>query len=639
MVTPIIIFGIAALVIGLLAWLYLSSSGSKSVFNPILAEVKKGEFVSQVLDQGEIQSSDNVEIRCEVRSRNGQVSVIKVTPEGSSVKAGDFLVQLDSSQFEKELDQQNIAMANARTAVIQAETALNSAIATLKEYTEGIYVETQRTIQNEIYDADSQIETAKSELEQAQAVLAHSQKLSAKGFITRRALEVDVFAVRRAEISVQKAENLRKLAAQKESVLETITKPKNEVELQANIDAAKVKLESENESFLVEEQKLEDIKEMIEKCTVVVPQGVSGQVVYAKESSRGGNDWVLEEGANVRESQVLVRLPDPSKMEVKALINEQSITQIEPNMPVSIKVDALNDSTLKGVVTKVNQYAESSGWMSTTVRKYAVFVRIINPPTTLKPGMNASCAIQTRYETDALMTPLQTIYGVQDQQFCLVKIGDDDWETREVKLDGDNSQMALVKEGLAEGEELVMNPGAYKSKMDLPELKLDTRIDIPESEKMAPKANSQDGPSAGFAGGGAPQGGGGGRPGGAGGGRPGGGAGGGGGRPGGGGGGRPGGGGGGFSMPASGAALIKQKDTDGDGKLTKDEAGSPYTYFFERIDTDKDGFLSVEEADASIKKMKERMSGGGGGGGFGGGGGAPAPSDSDSSAGQSGVIN
>jgi hypothetical protein len=72
-----------------------------------------------------------------------------------------------------------------------------------------------------------------------------------------------------------------------------------------------------------------------------------------------------------------------------------------------------------------------------------------------------------------------------------------------------------------------------------------------------------------------------------------------------------------FSMPASGAALIKSKDKDGDGKLTKDEAGSPYTYFFDRIDKDSDGFLSKSEADASVQQMKKRMQGGGMGGGRG----------------------
>ena len=73
-----------------------------------------------------------------------------------------------------------------------------------------------------------------------------------------------------------------------------------------------------------------------------------------------------------------------------------------------------------------------------------------------------------------------------------------------------------------------------------------------------------------------------------------------------------------FEMPESAAALIKQKDTDGDGKLTKDEAGSPFSFFFDRVDTDGDGFLSETEADASIQRMKQRaQSGGGFGGGSG----------------------
>jgi hypothetical protein len=82
--------------------------------------------------------------------------------------------------------------------------------------------------------------------------------------------------------------------------------------------------------------------------------------------------------------------------------------------------------------------------------------------------------------------------------------------------------------------------------------------------------------------------------------------------------GKRGGGGSGFAMPSSGAELIKQKDTDGDGKLTKSEAGSPYTFFFDSVDTDKDTYLSESELDTSIKNMKKRMQGGGG---FGGGGG------------------
>ncbi len=391
-------------------------------------------------------------------------------------------MQLDSTSFEIELEQQKIAMANAETAKIQAETSLATAKATLNEYIKGTFVENKKTIENEIYDAKSAIKTAEQELKQAQAVFEHSKKLQAKSFITLQTLEGDEFAVQRAEIEVKKGINSLELAEKKMEVLETITYEKETVQLESDIKAAQVNLASQIDAYSVEEQKLADIKSMIEKCTINVPPGVSGQVVYAKESSRGGNDWALEEGTTVRENQVLIRLPNPEKMEVKALINEQSITQISVNMPATIKVDALNNTTLKGIVTKVNQYAESSGWMSSSIRKYAVFVRIINPPPALKPGMNSSVNIQVQYEPDVLLAPLQTIYGVQDKQFCLAKRGENEWETLEVEIGGNNSQMVYILSGVEEDTELVMNPGAYKDYMDLPELKLDSKIELPESE-------------------------------------------------------------------------------------------------------------------------------------------------------------
>ena len=126
-------------------------------------------------------------------------------------------------------------------------------------------------------------------------------------------------------------------------------------------------------------------------------------------------------------------------MEVKTLINEQSITQIEPGMACDIKVDALNNRSLKGIVTRVNQYAESSYWLSSSVRKYAVFVKIFDPPTSLKPGMNAAVTVQVREELDKLLAPIQAVYAVQGRKFCLVQNGEQ-WETREIEINGDNSQ-------------------------------------------------------------------------------------------------------------------------------------------------------------------------------------------------------
>ena len=607
----LLLIGLALLSAAGVTLYFLAKGRSQTAsIEPIMAAVEKGQFVSQVLDQGEIQSSENVEIRCEARARNGAITVIEVVPEGTRVNGGDFLVRLDSTSFEKELETQKISVANSETSVIQAEAEVKTATEALKEYEQGIFVEKKKLIENDIYTARSQIETAKQDLIQAKAVLEHSKKLQGKGFITSQQLEGDGFDVTRAEFALKTAKNQLELALKQEEVLVSITRVKETVQLESDIKAAKVKLANQRESLEVEKNKLDEIKEQIQKCEIRVPDGVSGQVVYAKESSRRGEDWVLEEGTSVRENQVLIRLPNPEKMEVKALINEQSITQIRVGMPATIQVDALTNQSLRGVVKKVNQYAESSGWMSSSIRKYAVLVVIDDPPEALKPGMNSAVSIQVRYEPEAIKTPIQSVYAVGDRYFCLVK-GDEQttmWETREVEIDGDNSKFVLVKSGLEPGDQVVMNPGAFKEMMELPELDNESNIEMTDSmkETIAELENSskdsnakigqvsQTGEKSGRESRSEEKGSrtrgqrGGGRP-------------------------------GGFSMPQNGAELIKSKDGNGDGKLTKDEAGSPYSFFFDRVDKNSDGFLDESELDESIKQMKKRMqSGGFGGGGVGG---------------------
>ena len=593
LVAPFVVFGlVAAALLAVGAYYYMSSGGEGDEIDPIMASVTRGEFVSQVLDQGEIQSSENVEIRCEVRARNGSLSVLTVTPEGTSVKEGDFLVQLDSTSFEKELEQQNISLANAETSVIQADSSLKSAKASLEEFVKGTFEQEKLKIKNEIYDADAEIITAEQELVQTQEVLRHSTKLQAKCYITRQQLDADTFNVERKKIAVKKGELSFKLATEKLKILEEISFKKETVQFDADIRAAVVKLASETKGLAVEKEKLAEIQDQIENCTIRVPEGVAGQVVYAKESSRGGNDWVLEEGTSVRQNQVLIRLPNPSKMETKALINEQSITRIATGMPCTINVDALNNTTLKGIVTKVNQYAESSGWMSSSVRKYAVFVRILNPPEALKPGMNASVTIQVQYEPDVLLAPIQAIYSVQDEQFCLVRDGDQ-WETLSVDIGGDNSQMVYFTGGIEEGTELVMNPGAYKQYMDLPELTLESKIDLPEGTKAeigktSEESTDENGPGAGRREGGRPgQAGGGGRPGGAGGG-----------------------------MGGMIDGLMSRYDGNGDGKIDANEMSSLSERakpMVEAADGDGDGSVTKDELKSAMEKRMQ--SGGGGGGG------------------------
>ncbi len=471
---PIIIAG--GLAFGLLAlvmyWSFFSG-GKERVVDAILKPVIEGEFVAKVLDTGEVQSAENVEIKCQVGSRNGNVTVIDAVKEGSKVYGGDWLVTLDSTAFEKELEQQKLAVSNAQTQVIQSVAQLEAAKASKEEYLEGTFLEQLRTIDNDIFNAQQ-------ELTESEAFLEHSVKLQAKGFITKQQLRSD-------QINLEKAKNSLELARQRKSVLEKITKKKDVILLDSDIAAAQVSVKNAEEAKRIEENQLEEVEQQLEFCSIVVPEGVSGEVVYHKEfDRRGGSEWVLEPGAQVRERQVLIKLPNQDKMEIKVLINEQSITAIQEKMPATISVDALPNVSLKGYVTRVNSYAEQGGWgSSSAIREYAVFVRILDPPRELIPGMNASVTIQTEFQADVLQAPLQCIYAANDTNFVLRKTGENSFETTEVTVAGENSINVWIEGGVNAGDELVMDPGQYRELMDLPEREVDDRIKLPEGAEEA----------------------------------------------------------------------------------------------------------------------------------------------------------
>ena len=83
--------------------------------------VEPRPFRHTVTERGEIESSSNVEVRCEVQSRNTTgTAIIQIVPEGENVKEGDLLCRLDASAIKDEASQQQILCNTSEAAVIQA---------------------------------------------------------------------------------------------------------------------------------------------------------------------------------------------------------------------------------------------------------------------------------------------------------------------------------------------------------------------------------------------------------------------------------------------------------------------------------------------------------------------------------------
>lgn len=83
--------------------------------------VKRGDLRISFTEKGEIKSSKSQEIFCEVEGRS---TIVSVVPEGTSVEAGDLLVELDSSELTQMENQQKISVEQATAAYQSAEAQL-----------------------------------------------------------------------------------------------------------------------------------------------------------------------------------------------------------------------------------------------------------------------------------------------------------------------------------------------------------------------------------------------------------------------------------------------------------------------------------------------------------------------------------
>jgi hypothetical protein len=292
-------------------------------------------------------------------------------------------------------------------------------------------------------------------------------------------------------------------------------------------------------------------------------------------------------------------------------------------MPVKIAVDAIPGMRLKGRVSKVNRYAEPSSFFSSSIKEYAVFIDILDPPENIRTGMTAEVQIFVEQLADVRQIPIQGLYEHGGKMYTLIQRGPDSFETSEVKIGATNDTMATIKEGLEEGDKVVLNLREHLNLMNLPDV---MTVDNSDMRDIRRAPESPAGPGPGGPGGegpiaerdGPPNGPGTGRPGG---GRRDGGPPGRGGGPGGerGPGGRPGGGPeapggfGGGERPSVATIVqmsMQRNDKDGDGRLSAEEISAVDAQRqsgLRAADTDGDGFVTRKELTDSIQK---RMGGG-----------------------------
>jgi HlyD family secretion protein len=119
---------------------------------------------------------------------------------------------------------------------------------------------------------------------------------------------------------------------------------------------------------------------------------------------------VVVTGTMNNPGSVIMTVADLSRMEVEAKVDESEIRDVRVGQSAEVTVDALPDTTLKGVVSEVGSAAivqELTAEQETP--DFKVKVEISSPPASLRTGMSATVKIMTAARKGVLTIPIQAV--------------------------------------------------------------------------------------------------------------------------------------------------------------------------------------------------------------------------------------
>ncbi|MGE0440406.1 MAG: efflux RND transporter periplasmic adaptor subunit [Gemmatimonadales bacterium] len=399
----------AALVVGVPgAWLL--ARDPESADNPVIATVKRGAFRVSVETSGELRALKFVQITVPPNSQQAeayQMKIASIVPEGTVVKAGDVVAELDRSTLANKMAEVSLALQKAEAVYEQAQL-------------------------------DSTLNLSKAREEIRTMELAMEEKRLAKEQAVYEAPTVK----RQAEIDYEKAD--RALAQAR-------------IDYKTKTEQAQAKMREVGADQERQRNKLNIVREVMTGFTITAP--APGMVIYVKE----WNGKKRTTGSQVSSwDPAVATLPDLEKMESITYVNEIDVRKIAVGQPVSISLDADPTKQLTGKVTSVANVGEQRP--NTDAKVFEVRVEVAEADTTLRPGMTTGNAIETQAADDVLFVPLEAVTSEGGVPFVFKQAGRSVIK-QEIVAGAINDDEVIIAAGLEEGDKVLLSPPADRDKL------------------------------------------------------------------------------------------------------------------------------------------------------------------------------
>jgi HlyD family secretion protein len=452
-----------------------ASSDMLVTVNPMDLDIK-------IVKDGELQAVNNIDIISEVE---GGTTIQTLVKEGTKVSKGDVLITLDSSAIKQKIEDTTLELQRAEAEVTNArelreiqistnaanleaaEVALTLAQLDLRQYNEGTYPQL-------LANAKTDLDMARIDLKNAEEKLGQTKQLFSKGFVTATQVKDDELVATKARNVVERAQTALAVLtgythhsdmAAKENALSQAEQrvARTKRENAASMSQRNASVAATEQALAVLKRRMERYQHQFNACTIKAP--ADGLVVYASSSERFAESRI-QEGATVRERQLLLRLPDSSSMKAVMRVAESQVSRLEEGMRARVKVVGVPQH-LGATLTKISILADGGGRFFSDVKEYPVDLVLDETPPGLRPGMSAQSEIFVDRAEKVLAVPLTTIFSAGPESFVFVR-EDDEYKPRAVRIGRTNETHAeLRSDSVKAGEQvLVLQVGQGQQLLD-----------------------------------------------------------------------------------------------------------------------------------------------------------------------------
>ena len=342
---------------------------------------------------------------------------------GSYVQKGAVLVQLDDRDARIRLEQANAQVEQAISQVRQAQANVDQAIANLRQTQARLNVKDGESFDIETF---SQVRSINAQLELAEKELQRAIRLLETGDIARTIY--DQRKSQRDALLGQLAE-ARSNAAVAVKAIDTA---------RAQVDTARTVVGNARAAVITAQTQTDTARKAIADAVIYAP--ISGYI----------SERVADVGEFAATNTKVATILRTSVLRLKIDVPEQSIGKVSVGQSVSIQTSAYPDRNFAGTIVR---FAPN---VNATSRVLSVEAEVENGNGLLKPGQFATVRITQSKPEPAVMIPASAVKTVGDNSQVFV-IKDGVAEERQVQLGLLENDLIEIKQGVQEGETVATN--------------------------------------------------------------------------------------------------------------------------------------------------------------------------------------